>query len=284
MKEIRVFLVDDHEIVRRGVRGMLEQEEDMEIIGDCSSAEEALLQTEIFSPNIILMEAKMPGMGGIEATRLYCQKRTPSKIIMLTLCEDYLAEALEAGAVGYLLKDIKCQELAQAIRRVYNGELVIDERFTLQGVEGESEYLPQGCDSSGTLVKEAELVILPPIDAARLLRFAYQVEEALEAIIVQQVGSWNKGTAITIRLRRITPLVDILDRLGKMPDVEEVREQPAAKRDSFSFPQKSIAKLRTRPRKKFLVTLKQTSPAKQLESTELRASQSMGIKETGKSS
>jgi len=73
-------------------------------------------------------------------------------------------------------------------------------------------------------------------------------------------------------LRRVTPLVDILDRLGKMPDVEDVREQPAAKRNPFGFPQKSIAKLRIRPRKKFLVTLKQTSPVKQLESAELRAS------------
>ncbi len=272
MKEIRVLLVDDHEIVRRGVRGMLEQEEDMEIIGDCSSAEEALLQTEILSPNIVLMEAKMPGIGGIEAARLYCQKRMPSKIIMLTWCEDCLAEALEAGAVGYLLKDIKCQELAQAIRRVYNGELVVDERFTLQGMEEGSEYLPQGCDSSGTLVKEAELVIPPPIDAARLLRFTYQVEEALEATIVQQVGSWDKGTAITIRLQKVTPLLDILDKLVNMPDVDEVSEETAAKSNPTSYPQKSIAKLRIRPRKKFLVTLKQTSPVKQLESAGLRTS------------
>ncbi len=272
MKEIRVLLVDDQEIVRRGVRGILEQEEDIEIVGDCSSVEEALHQAEILSPNIILIEAEMPGMGGIEATRLYCQKRTPSKIIMLTLCEDCLAEALEVGAVGYLLKDIKHQELVQAIRRVHNRELVIDERFTLQGVEGGSEYLPPGGDSSGTLVKEAELVILPPIDAARLLRFAYQVEETLEATIVQQVGSWDKGTAITIQLRNIALSVDILDRLGKMPDVEDVSEQPATKRNSFGFPQKSIAKLRIRPKKKFLVTLKQTSTAKQLESAELRAS------------
>ena len=272
MKSIRILLVDNHEIVRRGVRAMLEQEEDMEIVGDYASAEEALHQTGTLLPNIILMEVKMPGMGGIEATRLYSQKRTPFKIIMLTLCEDSLAEALEAGAVGYLLKDIKRQELAQAIRKVYNGELVVDERFTLQGVEGGSEYLPQGCDSSGTPVKEAELIILPPVDAVRLLRFNCRVEGALEATIVQQVGSWDKGTAITIRLRRVTPLVDILYRLGKMPDVEDLREQPAAKRDSFSFSQKSIAKLRLRPRKKFLVTLKPTSPAKQFESAELKAS------------
>ena len=67
-------------------------------------------------------------------------------------------------------------------------------------------------------------------------------------------------------------MVDILDRLGKMPDVEDVREPPAAKRNPFGFPQKSIAKLRIRPRKKFLVTLKQTSPVEQLESAEPRLS------------
>ena len=93
-----------------------------------------------------------------------------------------------------------------------------------------------------------------------------------KAAIVQQVGSWNKGTALTIRLRRVALLVDILDRLGKMPDVEDTREQPVTKHNSFGFLQKPIAKLRIRPRKKFLVTLKQTSPAKRLQSAELRAS------------
>ncbi len=255
MKEIRVLLVDDHEITRRGVQGMLEQEEDIEIVGGCSSAEEALQQAEILSPNIILMEIKLPDMDGIEATRRYCQQRTPAKIIMLTLREDCLAEAMEAGAVGYLLKDINRQELARAIKRVHDGELVVDERFTLQGTEEESEYLPAGSNNSGTLAKEAELAILPPIDAARLLRFTYQVETALEATIVQQVGSWDKGTAITIQLRKVTPSVVILAGLGKMPDVEEVSEQPATKDSPFDFPQKSIAKLRIRPRKKFMVTL-----------------------------
>ena len=272
MKGIRVLLVDNHELVRRGVRNMLEQEEDMEIVGDCSSAEEALLQAEILSPDIVLMEAKMPGIGGIEATRLYYQKRMPCKVITLTSCEDCLTEALEAGAVGYLLKDIKCQELAQAIRRVYQGELVVNERFTLQGGEEGSEYLPQGCDGSGTLVKEAELVIPPPADAARLLRFIYQVEEGLEATIVQQVGSWDKGTAIIIMLRKVTPLLDILDKLVNMPDVDEVSEETAAKSNPTSYPQKSIAKLRIRPRKKFLVTLKQSETAEQPELARLKRS------------
>jgi len=267
MKGIRILLVDDHEVVRRGVRGMLEQEEDMEIVGDCSSAEEALFLTEVISPNIILMDAKVPDIGGIEATRHLRQKSMLCSVIILTVCEDYLAEALEAGAAGYLLEDIKSQELAQAIRRVYHGELVIDERLTstLQAAEGESEYLPTEGNGSDTLIREAELIILPPFDAAQLLRFIYQVEEVLEAAIVQQVGSWDRDTAITILLRRAARPVDILDRLGKMPDVEEAREKPAAKYNSFGFSKKIIAKPGTRPKKELVVTLKQASPAKQLE-------------------
>ena len=266
MKEIRVLLVDDQEIVRRGLRGMLEHEEDIEVTSDCASAEEALEQAKIISPNILLMEVNMSGMSGIEATRLYCQKRMPGSIIMLTLCKDRLAEAMEAGAVGYLLKDIKSEELARAIRRVYNGELVIDERFTLQGVEEGSEYLSQGCDRSGTLVKEAELIILSPVDAIRLLRFTSQVEGVLEASVLQQVGSWNNGTIITIRLQKITPLLNVLDKLVNMTDVDEVSEETTGKSNPTSHLQKSMAKLRVRPRRKFTVTLKPISQARESES------------------
>jgi len=272
METIRVLMVDDHEIVRCGIQAMLEQAEDMKIVGDCSSTEEALEQAEVLSPNIILMEVNMPGMSGIEATRLLRQKRNPGSIIMLTLCENRLAEAMEAGAVGYLLKDIKGEKLARAIRRVYNGELAIDERFTLQGTEKDSEYLPQGCDSSGTLVKEAELIILSPVDAARLLRFTSQVEGVLEASIMQQVGSWNNDTIITIHLQRVTPLFNILDKLVNMPDVDEVSEETAVESNPTHYPQKTIAKLRIRPRKKFTVTLKTASRARESELTELRIS------------
>lgn len=265
MKGIRILLADDHEIVRRGVQSMLEQEEDMEIVGDCCSAEEALFLTEITSPNILLMGAKIPDIGGFEVTRRLHQKRLPCNVIILTVYDDYLAEALEAGVAGYLLEDIKRPELAQAIRRVYHGELVIDKRLTstLQVVEGESEYLPT--EGDGDSVREVELAILPPFDAAQLLRFIYQVEEALEATIVQQVGSWSRDTVVTILLRRAAPLVDILHRLGKVPDVDSVREKPAAKSKSFSFSKKIMVKPETRPKKELLVTLKQASPAKQLE-------------------
>lgn len=126
-------------------------------------------------------------------------------------------------------------------------------------MEEESEYLPPESNGPDTLVKEAELVIPLPFDTARLLRFIFEVEEALDAIIIQQVGAWDKGTAITILLHRAAPLVNILDRLGKMPDVESVREEPGVKYKSSSFPKKTIANPETHPQKELLVILKQAT-------------------------
>ncbi|GAH42188.1 unnamed protein product, partial [marine sediment metagenome] len=110
-KAIRILLVDDHEVVREGLQRMLEREEDMEVVGQSADAEEALLQLEVFSPNIVLMDVKMPGMDGIELTRQLKEKQPSCNVIMLTLYDEHLAEAMEAGAKGYLTKDIKRAEL-----------------------------------------------------------------------------------------------------------------------------------------------------------------------------
>ncbi len=258
MKNIRILLADEHEIVRFGVRGILEQEEDMEIVADCSSTDEALFLTEVVSPNVILMDTDVPGMGGIEATRHLLQKKSNCKVILLTLDKDSLPEALEAGVAGYLLEDINHQELIQAIRKACDGELVIDERLTSasQVPEGDLEYLLQK-----DMVREAELVIHPPFEAAQLLRFIYQVEKELEAIIVQEAGSWSKGTAITIAPRNATPLPGILDKLGKIPEVQDVIEKPMTRHKFTSLPLKTMAGSANTFRKEFQVTLKQADTA-----------------------
>ncbi len=258
MKDIRILLADDHEIVRFGVRGMLEQEEDMEIVADCSSTDEALFLIEVVSPNVILMDTDVQGVGGIEATRRLLQKQSSCKVILLTLDKGSLAEALEAGAAGYLLEDINHQELVQAIRRAYQGELVIDERLTStsQAAEGEPEY-----PSLKDIVREVELVIPPPFEAVQLLRFLCQVEETLEATIVQEIGSWSKGTAITIVPRKANLPSDTLDRLGKMPEVEDVIEKPVERHKFVSLPLKIMAGPAPNFRKEFQVTLKQADTA-----------------------
>ena len=119
---IRVLMVDDHQVVREGLRRMLDLERDIEVVGEAGSFEEALAQIELSSPDIVLMDIKMPGKDGIETTRLVKEKQPDCKVIMLTLYEDYLVQAIEAGAEGYLLKDVKREELAQAIRAVQQGK------------------------------------------------------------------------------------------------------------------------------------------------------------------
>ncbi len=121
MGTIRILLVDDHQVVREGLRRMLELEADMEVVGEASDAKEALTQVELLSPEVILMDIKMPGVDGIELTRQLKEKQPSCSVIMLTLYDEYLTEAIEAGAVGYLLKDVKREELVRAIRAVHQG-------------------------------------------------------------------------------------------------------------------------------------------------------------------
>ena len=121
MDAIRIMLVDDHQVVREGLRRMLELEADLQVVGEAAEAKEVLTLVELLSPEIILMDIKMPEVDGIELTRQVMQKHPSSKIIMLTLYDEYLTQAIAAGAVGYVLKDIKREELIRAIRAAHQG-------------------------------------------------------------------------------------------------------------------------------------------------------------------
>jgi DNA-binding NarL/FixJ family response regulator len=127
MDIIRILLVDDHGVVRDGLGRMLELEEDMEIVGKASNAEETLSKVESISPDIILMDIKMPGIDGIELTRQVKERLPSCNVIIFTLHGDYLTQAVDAGASGYLLKDIRRGELTRAIRQVHRGQVVINE-------------------------------------------------------------------------------------------------------------------------------------------------------------
>lgn len=137
MENIRIMLVDDHQVVRQGLRAMLQLETDMQVVGEAASAEEALTQVDLLSPDVILMDIKMPGMDGIEATRKLKEKYPSCNVIILTLYGDYLNQAIEAGAVGFLTKNIKPEELAMAIRAIHlcqvalfhNGSPIISMKF-----------------------------------------------------------------------------------------------------------------------------------------------------------
>lgn len=121
MDSIRIMLVEDHQVVREGLRRMLEMEDDMKIVAEASNGQEALAWVKTLAPEVILMDIRMPGMSGIETTRLIKEANPNCKVMVLTLYNEYLPHALESGADGYVLKDVRREELIKAIRDVRDG-------------------------------------------------------------------------------------------------------------------------------------------------------------------
>ncbi len=262
-KDIRILVVDDHQVVREGLRHMLGQEEDIELVGQGANSEEALFQVEILSPNIVLMDIKMPGVNGIELTRRIRQKYPLCNVIMLTLYDQYLTQAMEAGAKGYLLKDIKRKELTDAIRQVHRGEVAISKDIKSQTpIDYKERRSKKVVDGSGTRVEELQLVLPPPIEANQLMRFSGRVEEALESRVLQVVGSWQEGTVMTVVLPKPILLADILNKLGEMSEVEAVGEKPLTGDISPNLLKKAAAipRLKNRTRETIFVTFEKTVP------------------------
>ncbi|MFF8438722.1 MULTISPECIES: response regulator [Streptomyces] len=126
-KTIRVLLVDDHQVVRRGLRTFLEIQEDIEVVGEASDGEEGVARTEELRPDVVLMDIKMPGTDGIEALRRLRELENPAKILIVTSFTEQrtVVPALRAGASGYVYKDVDPDALAGAIRSVHAGHVLL---------------------------------------------------------------------------------------------------------------------------------------------------------------
>ncbi len=229
-KDIRVLLVDDHQVVRDGLCSMLAGEPDIEVVGQSSGGEDALLQISRLSPNVILMDIKMPQMDGIQLANLVKLKNPDCNIIMLTLYDEYLVRAMGVGARGYLLKDISRDELIQAIRQVHRGELVIGKNVAVNphdfanNRQTESKTGSERQDGLETLLEEVQIVIPPPAAANQVIRFITRVEQTLHTRILQVAGSWDEGTTITAVLPGAITLDEIINSLKTINGIENVEE------------------------------------------------------------
>jgi NarL family two-component system response regulator LiaR len=127
MQKIRIIIADDHAIVREGTRIMLEREEDMEVIGEARDGEEAVRLIEKLKPDVAIVDISMPKLSGIEVTKQVKSKLPSTAILILTAYQndEYVFALLEAGAAGYLLKDVPSSEIVEAVRSVYSGESVL---------------------------------------------------------------------------------------------------------------------------------------------------------------
>ncbi|TXS47236.1 response regulator [Streptomyces sp. OR43] len=124
---IRVLLVDDHQVVRRGLRTFLEIQDDIEVVGEAADGAEGVARTEELRPDVVLMDIKMPGTDGIEALRRLRELENPAKVLIVTSFTEQrtVVPALRAGASGYVYKDVDPDALAGAIRSVYAGHVLL---------------------------------------------------------------------------------------------------------------------------------------------------------------
>jgi DNA-binding NarL/FixJ family response regulator len=153
--KISVLLVDDHSLVRRGFRRILEDASDITVVGEASDGAEAVRLAAQLRPRLIVMDCALPGMSGLDATRRILQKLPETAILMLSMhSEDtWVHQALDAGARGYILKSAVDMELVTAIRRVVEGEIVLDPQLS-RGTTLKGER------NSGLTVRELEVLKL----------------------------------------------------------------------------------------------------------------------------
>ena len=196
---IRVVISDDHELFRRGLKMVLEAEEDIQVVAEAADGQEAVARVEELAPDVVLMDVRMPRMGGIEATRQIHQLFPTTRIIVLTVSdeEDDIYGAVKAGAHGYLLKEVSIEEVADAVRDVYAGESLISAALAsklLAEFSGQPKAVDEHAAGSPRLT-EREVSVL------KLVALGYENNEIAQQLAVPESTVRNHVANILSKLQ-----------------------------------------------------------------------------------
>ena len=176
---ITVMIVDDHEMVRRGACSYLEAQPDISVVAQASSGEEAVRLAQEHIPDVVLMDLVMPGMDGVEATRKVKNASPRTQIIILTSFhqDEHIFPALQAGAISYLLKDVKAAELLEAIRRAAQGEATLHPKIAARVIKTFRDLENEEA-SPFTALTEREMEVL------KLIAKGYSNEQIAEQLVI----------------------------------------------------------------------------------------------------
>ena len=158
----RLVIADDHELAREGLRAMLENEPDLEIVGEATTGREALEVCGLLQPDLVLMDVRMPDMDGLAAARAIKEKWPRIGVLAITLSEDpdYLLRALKVGVAGYVLKDASRADVVAAVRRALGGESPLDQRLSVQLLRRLAEETRAPAAPSGPALTPREQEVL----------------------------------------------------------------------------------------------------------------------------
>lgn len=157
---IRVLVVDDHDLVRTGITRMLADIDGLQVVGEADSGESALKQVRELKPDVVLMDVKMPGIGGLEATRKLLRSHPDIKVVAVTVCEEdpFPTRLMQAGAAGYLTKGAGLDEMVQAIRLTFAGQRYISPQIAQQLAL--KSFQPQGSPFDALSEREIQIALM----------------------------------------------------------------------------------------------------------------------------
>jgi DNA-binding NarL/FixJ family response regulator len=205
----RLILADDHHLLRRGFKSLLSGEPDLEVVGEASNGLQAIEMCRRLEPDLILMDVRMPEMDGITATRRIKEEQPGVGVLMVTMHEnpDYLLEALDAGAAGYVLKDAPGDRLISAVHRTLNGESPLNQELAtllLRRLADERQHKPQP-PPQPTLNSPVESLTPRETEVLTLLTTGQTNQQIAHSLNI------SKGTA-KVHVERIIRKLDVSDR------------------------------------------------------------------------
>jgi DNA-binding NarL/FixJ family response regulator len=221
----RLILADDHHLLRRGFKSLLSGESDLEVIGEASNGIEAIEMCRRLRPDLILMDVRMPEMDGITATRRIKEELPGVSVLMVTMHEnpDYLLEALNAGAAGYVLKDAPADRLISAVHRTLNGESPLNQELAtllLRRLADEKQHKPEPTPQTDDK---------PPINSL--------TPRETEVLTLLTTGQTNQQIADSLNISKGTAKVHV-ERIIRKLDVSD-RTQAAVRAIELGFAARS---------------------------------------------
>ncbi len=218
MTKTHVLLVDDHNIVRLGLMTLINDQPNMEVVGEAGTASEAVRAVERLRPDVVLMDIRMPGEGGIEATRAITTRFPQTKVVMLTSFADdeLVVRSIRAGAVGYVLKQVDNAELLRAIEAAARGEALLDPATTARLLARVRETERRVEEDAFHELTDREMEILAPLARGKTNAEIGQMLNLSEKTVSNHVSTMLEKLQLSNRIELATYAVEhhLFDRLG----------------------------------------------------------------------